>query len=844
MLFLEVCSGHIKFLVGVIYRPPGAGNLSHIEDVLADLCPTYDRTIICGDLNANRLTNSPDVRQLTNIFDSFDLEILDTGPTCHVKRGRVDSHTTLDWMVTNKTKTVNHGQIHTPYISIHDLIHMTYSQQVKKYKPKIIKYRDLKNMNEDVLKQTAETLPWNDIMALTDIDDKVDKFNSLLLDLYDRLAPEVTKRVTRPAAPWMTDNVQKLRKTRDAALAEYKRQKTEQTETVYKLARNKLKTAIRNAKMSYIRTTTENVGLTKTWDELKKLGLGKQRDKVSQIDLNLDTLNRYFTDLGGQIDNTVRQRTIRNIKDRAVNHNFQPFVLNPVTDDQTKDAIRHVTTKAAGEDKISIAFIHKILDIITPVLTNIFNQSLLTGQFPTLWKDAHVRALPKTKPATKETHFRPINITSAISKALEKLVLEQMTSYLTEHKLTDPLQSGFKPRHSTTTAMVKITEDIRLAMDDKKLTLLLLVDLSAAFNSVDIDILTTKLKFNCNFSDDTIKWFQSYLSNRRQKLVSGDGQSDWTTVTHSVPPGTVIGPILFNIYIQDIIHQIPPSVSHHCFADDIQIYIHTKPEHLNTAINTMTQTLNTIHSWTQNNALIINPDKTQAIIIGSKALVSRVDLGVTPKVSIAGTSIPYSTKVKDLGIIVDNCLSWEGQVQQTCRKVYGTLHSLQRMRKFLTTRTKAKLVQALIWPHLDFCDVVQLNMSEELVDRLQRCLNSGVRFIYNLKRGCHISPYYKQLGWLKLRERRKLRIAVEVFKILTTQSPPYLYPSFKYLSSQHNIHTRAGNKLSIPPHKTNFMNKSFAVVGARVWNSIPDGVRGSQSLGVFKGKYKDILSKI
>lgn len=844
ILLVEIVSDQSKVLVGVIYKPPNAGNLGDIEDVLGSYCSGYEKLILVGDFNTNVQRDSNAVRQLKSIFDAFALDILHTGPTCHVQRGDIDSHTTLDLMVTKKDKVSNHGQISTPHISIHDLIYLSYSLKSKRYKPRLITYRDLKNIDQQLLNRSAEGVGWGEVLVETELDEKVTKFNKLLLNLYDTLAPLQTKRATRPAAPWMNERIQRLRKERDVAMRNWKRDNTTASKTIYKKTRNKLSQEIRNAKMKLIRQHTSNFGDKKTWREIKKLGLGKQTENDVEIDTDLDQLNRYFCNLGGRVDDNTRTRTKRDIASRATQHDFLPFTLKPVTEDDTREAFKTIKTNAAGCDNISIQLITKIFDTVLPVLTDIFNCSLRSGQFPSLWKDSYVTPLPKVKSPTLMTEFRPINITSILSKALEKLVLRQMTDYLKENSLLDELQSAYKPKHSTMTALLKISEDIRQAMDDKKLTIIVLLDCSAAFNSVDFDILLTKLKHYFNFSNSSLSWMNSYLTNRRQQVKIKTGNSEWETLDRSVPPGTVLGPVLFTLYTQDLTKILHQNINYHSYSDDIQIYSHCKLHDLQTTTQDFTRQLQTIFGWATDNGISLNAKKTQAMLIGSERLINKINFSNVQKLRINNTEVQFVNNVKNLGIYFDQFFTWKNQVQHTCKKVYGCLHSLRRMKNFLTFDSKRRLVQSLIWPHIDYCDVVQLNATADQVARLQKCLNSCVRFIYNLKRDERITPYFKQLGWLKVIERRKLRTAVEIYKILSTNTPTYLASSFSYLSHFHDINTRSGTKLSIPRHLTDFRHKSFAVSGARLWNTIPEQIRSKKTVQSFRQAYQEHLVRM
>ena len=252
MLFVEARFLQARILLGAIYRPPNAGCLNNIEQVLSELAPEYDHKLIMGDLNADWGQDSGDTRQLKNIFDLFELSVVPSGPTCHVKNARIDSHTTLDLTVTNADRVVNSGQFSVPYISIHDLIYVTYSIRTPKFKPKFIQRRDFKNLNLIELQRNAELTDWEEIRDVGNMDRKIELFNSKILTLYDELAPLEKKRVTRPANPWLDETIKRLQKNRDKTLRNFKITGTAEAQGLYKRARNKLKQEIRNAKRRFL----------------------------------------------------------------------------------------------------------------------------------------------------------------------------------------------------------------------------------------------------------------------------------------------------------------------------------------------------------------------------------------------------------------------------------------------------------------------------------------------------------------------------------------------------------------------------------------------------------------
>ncbi|KAJ4435965.1 hypothetical protein ANN_18588 [Periplaneta americana] len=252
------------------------------------------------------------------------------------------------------------------------------------------------------------------------------------------------------------------------------------------------------------------------------------------------------------------------------------------------------------------------------------------------------------------------------ARALERNVHKQLTDYLNTHNILDPYQSGFRTGHSTSTALLKVTEDIREALDKGQITILTLLDYSKAFDTVDVDLLIAKLRV-LHFSDNALAWMDSYLRERQQCVSINNRYSTWRTTKTGVPQGSVLGPLLFSIYINDISSNLT-SCRHHIYADDIQIYLHTRPNYINDAITKVNDDLNSISIWSKMHGLNLNASKSQAILIEHQR--SKCDKQNLPPIIVNNTTIPYSTTVKNLGIYMDCHLEWNEQVNHTSKKYF------------------------------------------------------------------------------------------------------------------------------------------------------------------------------
>lgn len=480
-----------------------------------------------------------------------------------------------------------------------------------------------------------------------------------------------------------------------------------------------------------------------------------------------------------------------------------------------------------------------ILDILLPIITKIFNFSVSSGTYPKSWKDANLIPLQKKSSPSSFSDYRPISILPFLSKVLERLIHWQLSTFLTSNNLLNPFQSGFRPGHSATTALAKVSDDIRWGMESQNLTVLTLLDFSNAFNTVDFDILL-KVLHSLNISPPVIDWFRSYLYGRRQRIKVEDSFSSWCDTSAGVPQGGVLSPLLFAIFINSISDQL--SSSYHLYADDFQIYTQSRLENIDDAIETTNNDIKLISDWSKSHGLLVNPRKTQCIIIGSSYYISRLDYSKLTPVVFDGVIIPYSQTVKNLGVTFDTTLSWRTQVDEVRKKMFAAYGALRRLQNFLPIPTKIMLAQSLLLPILDYADSSYPDISVELLLKLERLQNLGIRFIFGLRKYDHVSEFRNKLEWLTVRQRRNLHILSSLYSILFhSKSPGYLKQRFVFLASKHGLSLRSTDSLllDVPTHSSNFYGLSFTVQAIRLWNSLPVSIRAAKTLETFKKYVKD-----
>jgi len=721
-----------------------------------------------------------------------------------------------------------HGQAPVPGISKHDLIYVSYNLKVPRYEPKIVSYRDFKPNRIDNFLKEGMYIPWHLIYNETNLDKKLEIFNNLLLEHINQHFPIKTARVTRPPAPWITNDIRILMKERDASHAAFRLSKLEVDKNRYKKLRNSVTYKLRKAKIQYYHKFFGAHRDSKSqWNILRNLGIGKIRSTAVPI-IPLDELNNYFVNLAPCFNAHQKSKTIQELSN-TLTKTPEQFYFTCTSPDIIFKIIKNLKSNASGSDNINAKLLKISMDVAIPAITDIVNYSLISGSFPNAWKTAFIHPLPKVASPSSPTDYRPISILPTLSKVLEKIVRHQIECYLDNNNIININQNGFRSGRNTGTALLNVIETVRGNIDVGKITVLVLLDFSKAFDSVDHDILLLKLK-NIGFAEHTIKWFSEYLSHRKQVVISGKSKSKTFATHRGVAQGSVLGPLVFLIYVNDVGKSLK-FCEYQMYADDLQIYLNGHYSEIISIVNKINQDLTSLQDWASSLGLVLNPSKSQCLIIGSRKSVNRLARLPVPHTTINNIPIPYVNSARNLGFHIENTLNWKTHADKTCQKVFSSLHSLIRLRNILPTSTRLFLVKSLIMPHFDYCDYLLTDINSSLHKRMQIAQNSCIRFIYDLRKYDHVSKYYQISEIFPLKTRRIFHSLLLLHKILNTKQPLTIAGQFKHLTQER---ARSSKLLCVPKHHTSLYNKSYTVSTTKHWNNLPRKIKSSKSFQIFK----------
>jgi hypothetical protein len=576
------------------------------------------------------------------------------------------------------------------------------------------------------------------------------------------------------------------------------------------------------------------------WRSVDNL-LGRGRIPASDL-IDVEAFNQFFAEKVSKVRSSTSGASPATFNRCRDGVSFLTFPSINV--DDVIDAVRKLPDKSSAADPMPTNVLKQVIDLIAPYFTELFNRSLAAGHFPSAFKEAFITPIIKKTglDSTDVGSYRPISNLSVVSKLLERIVARQVMAYLTSADLLPSLQSGFRPGHSTETAVLQVLSKLLEAVDSGDIGALILLDLTAAFDTVDHDILLQRLQQTFGVGGTAHRWFQSYLIGRTQYVRRGALRSLITRLLCGVPQGSVLGPLLFILYTIDLIQLIEGhGMAPHLYADDTQVGGSCRPSNVNTFSLSISDCLTDIASWMRSNRLQLNSSKTEVLWCATSRRQHQLP---TSALLIDGVMVDPVASVRDLGIFIDADLSMRTHVQRTVSKCFAMLRQLRSIRRLVPPATFQTLVVALVISRLDYGNGLLVSLPACLVRRLQSVLNASARIIFQLRRSDHITDALASLHWLCVPERIQYKIAVLTYKVLQGTAPRYLGPLVRVsdLPGRRNLRSASTTRLVVPPFKLSTIgSRTFKVAAAQTWNGLPDDVTSSPTLSLFRNRLKTHL---
>ena len=415
-----------------------------------------------------------------------------------------------------------------------------------------------------------------------------------------------------------------------------------------------------------------------------------------------------------------------------------------------------------------------------------------------------------------------------------------MDARLEEHLVTNSLhevsQSAYRKFHSTESALLKVQNDILQSLDQGCVSVLVLLDLSAAFDTIDHQTLLQRLEHCFGVSGKPLSWMASYLTDRYQTVCVDGELSEPVLMEYSVSQGSVLGPKHYVMYTKPLGDVIRAhGLQHHFYADDTQLYLSFKPNDKvvqSEALTRIENCLKDIELWMHQNMLKLNADKTEVMLFSSKHNSKSMD---TISVNVGNSIIESTSCVRNLGVMFDSTMSMEQQVNAVCRSGYGQLRKIGRIRRYLSSEATKSLVNGLVTSRIDYCNALLHGLPNTLIDKLQRVQNTAARIVTRTSRRSHITPVLKDLHWLPVQYRIQYKILVHTYNALHDRSPLYIKDMLNIYRPTRTLRSQNSLTLVIPRTRTlRYGQRSFTHSAASSWNSLPNNIREAKTIYLFK----------
>ena len=688
-IWLEIHQPNSKgVLLCYCYRPPSsrAEWLEYFTTQLEKSLAEEKENLILGDFNFDLSRPVGSSKSWIDLMHSFNFSQLVTIPTrvsCH-------SSTLIDHVYTNRPQNINNVRVPNYSISDHYPVCFSYKLSgayIKGPIHKVVNYRSLKKFDESRFLSDLAMQPWFLIDALDNPDNAIDLFNDLFSKVLNDHAPKRMKRVKRLNQPnWMNHSILDAIKERN-----YYHKKKDKVN--YQICRRKVKHLIYSAKQTYYENTISSMKRDpkKLWNSLHELSGFKNKITTNYIDDEngepiispitiANSFNKHFASVHCDLEQIANVHSCDNgevTNDRHTDTLFQiPHITTSFIDNQL---ISLDISKSTGSDDLSANFLKLAHNIIAPILCKILNLSIDTSSYPQAFKKAKVIPIHKKGTKCDKNNYRPISILPIISLIFERHVSIHLKDHFESNDLLYGRQSGFRKNHSCETALTKILDDWLTALDQNKIVGTVFLDFSKAFDLVNHTTLLRKLK-SFHLHKSTLSWIASYLDKRKQQVQISGVLSDLELIKTGVPQGSVLGPLLFLVYINDFPDALTSTTSDN-FADDSTISVCNNS--LDCVIDSLNADLSNVKSWCDQNNMIVNTSKTFAMFISSGHKTAHIHDAPSP-IHYQTDSIQCLTDHKLLGITMDCKLSWKIQVDIVLKKCNSLLYLLSRIKCFLS----------------------------------------------------------------------------------------------------------------------------------------------------------------
>ena len=835
-IIVKVMLGNNKSVLLIsIYRvlfTPVTVFLEEMVTLLEYLTAMKEDVVLAGDINIHMETNELYANKFKDILHTFDITQHIDFPT-HIQGHTLDVITTFGeeppiFNIAGKETDISHHQLITFNLDI----------VPEKKAEKQITCRNLKGVDMQMfMNEVKERLQ----VTESSFEDNIRKYNTVTKEIVDDQAPLRTITIkTVKTAPWFDGEYKQLRKERRKAERKFRKTRSLEDKKEYiNLTKQTTELAHKKKCKHYGDKLEENNLLL--FSSLKTLLDNEHEEVLPEAESDEELANRflkYFSDKIAKIRSTFPEERKQTPKMPLPGGKLSEF--EPATEDEIRGIVKEYGIKCSPEDPIPAALLKMSdMDLFIPIWTQLVNLSLREGSMQCLKNGILlplIKQLDEIMDKENDKNYRPVTNLQFVGKLIERVVNKRLNEHMRKYDLESDFEHGYKEGHSTETLLLKAVDDLLISCDNGLPSIVMLLDLSAAFDTVDQLKLVQILEEEIGIEGTALKWFVSFLTGRTQRVKVRGAYSEVGDLLYGEAQGSVLGPPLFNIYIRSLKKQVEPSgFSIYGFADDHQLIKTFLPvlqiQALDGDIN---KCFELITDWMDSFFLRLNATKTKILVIGPSSVRNTV---VVQGTFIGKSCIRFVDSAKNLGVILDNELTFKEHVEKVVKQCFGIIRKLSKIRAFLTYEQLRTAVSAFIFSRLDYCNSLFFGISEELLNKMQYVQNCAARLVKGKNKSFRGSTleFIRGCNWLRVRERIIFKISLLVHKCLYGVAPKCLKELFVYAGSKRTM------KLRHETYNSSYGSRCFRRVAPKIWNLLPLTIRCEKDVTMFKKGLKTFL---